>query len=348
MPNLFDILGADERELLRPLAADAPTPVDPSGGEHQGPMLATLTREPFSDEDWIFERKLDGERCIALRHGHELRLLSRNGQGLNGTYPELVEALAAQDCDDFVVDGEVVAFDGPRTSFRRLQQRMQAHPAGVQADPKVAVFLYLFDAPSLLGQDCRALPLRARKELLRRALDFTDPLRFTTHRNGGGRELLEQACSKGWEGLIAKRADSVYVNRRSREWLKLKCEHRQELVIGGFTEPSGSRRGFGALVLGYYDGDALVCAGKVGTGFDTDTLDTLRADLDELERDTPPFDRGKLPGNSPHWVTPELVAEVAFTEWTRDDRLRHPRFIGLRRDKPARTVVREDGRAQAQ
>jgi bifunctional non-homologous end joining protein LigD len=344
MADLFDILGADDRERLRALAPDEPLPVDPSRSEDRGPMLATLTHDPFTDPDWIFERKLDGERCIAIRHGHALRLLSRNGQSLVDTYPELAEALAAQDCDDFVLDGEVVAFDGPRTSFRRLQQRMQADPDAVEAESGVAVFLYLFDVPFLLGHDCRKLPQRARKELLRRALDFTDPLRFTAHRNGHGRELLEEACGKGWEGLIAKRADAPYVNGRSREWLKLKCEHRQELVIGGFTEPRGSRHGFGALVLGYYEGDALVCAGKVGTGFDRETLDALRAELDGLEREEPPFERGELPGNGPHWVKPELVAEVAFTEWTRDGRLRHPRFIGLRRDKPAEEVIREESR----
>jgi bifunctional non-homologous end joining protein LigD len=312
--NLFDILSTEERASLTELAADDPRPVDPARTGHHGPMLATLTHEPFSDPEWVYERKLDGERCIALRRGGDLRLMSRNGERLDDTYPELSRALAAQACDDFVVDGEIVAFDGPRTSFRRLQQRMQRRPGADGGEPDVPVFLYLFDIPYVLGRDCRALSQRTRKELLRRALDFDDPLRFTPHRNGGGAELLAEACDKGWEGLIAKHAAAPYHNGRSQDWLKLKCEHRQELVIGGFTDPRGSRRGFGALVVGYYDGDDLVCAGKVGTGFDTETLESLRAELDVLARDEPPFDRGDPPRDGIHWVRPELVAEVAFTK----------------------------------
>jgi bifunctional non-homologous end joining protein LigD len=223
---------------------------------------------------------------------------------------------------------------------------MQQHADGSER-AEVAVFFYLFDVPSLLGQDCRRLAQRTRKELLRRAITFADPLRFTAHRNADGAELLREACEQGWEGLIAKRADAPYAIGRSEDWLKLKCEHRQELVVGGFSEPRGSRPGFGALVVGYYDGDDLVCAGKVGTGFDNETLHDLRAELDQRERDDPPFARGTLPDQGIHWVAPELVVEVAFTEWTRENRLRHPRFLGLRRDKPARDVVREDKGAGA-
>jgi bifunctional non-homologous end joining protein LigD len=341
MDSIFDFLDDAERAQLAALAPEAPRPVDPGRSGPHGPMLATLTHDVVTGGEWIYERKLDGERCVALRSGNELRLSSRNGQRLNQTYPELVEALLAQRCDDFVLDGEVVAFDGPRTSFRRLQQRMQRH-ADSRDETDVAVFLYLFDIPSLLGQDCRRLPQRTRKELLRRAIDFADPLRFTAHRNDNGVELLHEACEQGWEGLIAKRADAGYATGRSEDWLKLKCEHRQELVIGGFTEPRGSRAGFGALVVGYYDSDDLVCAGKVGTGFDNQTLHELRAELEKHERDDPPFTRGALPDHGVHWVTPALVVEVAFSEWTRDGRLRHPRFIGQRRGKSPRAVVRED------
>ncbi|WP_295879049.1 non-homologous end-joining DNA ligase [uncultured Thiohalocapsa sp.] len=342
MDPIFDFLDTAERADLTALDPDAPRPVDPSRTGPHGPMLATLTHDVVTGPEWVYERKLDGERCIAICRGGDVRLSSRSGQRLNGTYPELVEALAAQACDDFVVDGEVVAFDGPRTSFRKLQQRMQRRDAD---DVDVAVFLYLFDIPCLLGQDCRRLPQRTRKELLRRALDFADPLRFTSHRNAEGEHLLREACEAGWEGLIAKRADAPYHIGRSEDWLKLKCEHRQELVIGGFTEPRGSRPGFGALIIGYYEDGALVCAGKVGTGFDTQTLHELREELERHTRDDPPFDRGELPDAGVHWVDPELVGEVAFTEWTRDGRLRHPRFLGLRRDKPATAVVREDDRA---
>jgi len=183
--------------------------------------------------------------------------------------------------------GEVVAFDGPRTSFARLARRGRG---------RVAVFLYAFDVLHLDGHDVRALPLRARKRLLRRALSFEGPVRLTPYRNEAGEELYAEACRKGWEGL-AKRADSPYASTRSKDWLKLKCSAEQELVIGGYTAPQGSRRHLGALLVGHFDGDELVYAG--------------------------------------------LVAQVGFSEWTRDGRLRHPRFLGLREDKRAREVVRE-------
>jgi len=342
MRDIFNGLGDEARQRLRDVGPDDPRPFDPQGGEWQGPMLATLTHEGFSDPDWVYERKLDGERCIASRNGDKVRLLSRNAQALNDTYPELVEALAAQPTADFVVDGEIVAFDGDVTSFRRLQQRMKLKDPDTARNSGVAVYFYLFDIPYLQGKDCSDLGLRERKALLKKALRFDDPLRFTEHRNEQGESFLREACDKGWEGLIAKRADAPYTTSRSRNWLKLKCVARQELVIGGFTEPGGSRKGFGALVVGFYDGDALVCAGKVGTGFDDETLVSLHNEMAELEQDEPPFDRGDLPGGAVHWVRPELVAEVGFTEWTNDAQLRHPRFIGLRRDKDARAVVRED------
>lgn len=340
MDPIFAFLDDAERAQLQALASDAPRPVDPARTGPHWPMLATPGHDAVPGPGWLYERKLEGERCIAIRSGDELRLNSRTGQRLNQAYPELVEALLKQRCDDFVVDGEVVAFDGPRTSYRRLQQRMR-RPAKTCEPGQVAVFLYLFDLPVLLGQDCRRLPQASRKLLLRRAIDFADPLRFTTHREANGADLLREACERGWEGLIAKRADAPYANGRSEDWLELKCEHRQAFVVGGFTEPRGGRPGFGALVVGYYHGDTLVCAGKVGTGFDNQTLHDLRVALGRIECDMPPFEQGPLPVDGLHWVAPELVVEVAFTEWTRDGRLRHPRFLGLRRDKPARAVVRE-------
>jgi len=201
----------------------------------------------------------------------------------------------------------------------------------------------VFDIVWLEGHDVRKLPLLERKRLLRRYLKFPDPIRFTPHRNGDGVDFYKEACRKGWEGLIAKRADSPYVTTRSRDWLKFKCEHGQELVIGGFTAPRRSREEFGALLLGYYrDGD-LIYAGKVGTGFDRATLHELGQKMRELERDTRPFaGDDKIPGvRGATWIEPKLVAEVGFTEWTNDGRLRHPRFLGLRDDKAAREVVRE-------
>jgi bifunctional non-homologous end joining protein LigD len=204
----------------------------------------------------------------------------------------------------------------------------------------VAVTYYLFDLLRLDGHDVRALPLRTRKSLLRRALTFHGPLRFTTHRNQGGQRLLDEACARGWEGLIAKVADGRYVTRRSPEWLKLKCGKGQEFVVGGFTEPSGSRTGFGALLLGYYEGGRLRYAGKVGTGYNTATLLDLRRRLDELAAQRSPFG-DPVREKGARWVSPELVVEIGFTEWTRDGRLRHPRYLGLREDKKPRDVVRE-------
>lgn len=296
-------------------------------------MKATLTDRRFSDPDWIYERKLDGIRCVAVRDGSGVKLWSRNDLPLDGRYPELATALAAQPSPRFALDGEVVAFAGARTSFARLAQR------GRRAVP---VYLYAFDLLWLDGRDVRPLPLLERKGLLRRAVEWSDPVRQTQYRRERGEELFEQACAKGWEGLIAKRADSPYVSRaRSRDWLKFKCEQGQELVIGGYTAPRGSREELGALLLGHFDADGrLRYAGRVGTGFDRATLRDLARRLEPLRRPGSPF-ADEVPPRATTWVEPELVAQVAFTEWTRDGRLRHPRFLGLREDKPAREVVRE-------
>ena len=207
-----------------------------------------------------------------------MRLLSRNDLALDGRYPEIAEALAAEPCDAFAVDGEVVAFDGAQTSFAALARRGHA---------RVPVFLYVFDVLWLDGHDVRPLPLRARKRLLRAALTFRDSVRLTPYRNADGEALYAEACRKGWEGVIAKRADSPYAETRSRDWLKFKCERGQEMVVGGWTEPRGSRIELGALLLGAYDGDALRYAGKVGTGFDRATLRDLGERLRRLERPTP-------------------------------------------------------------
>jgi DNA ligase D-like protein (predicted ligase) len=303
-------------------------------------MLATLSERRDFDQDWLFERKLDGVRVLARREGDEVRLLSRGGKPLNDTYPEVVESLAGQDCRDFTVDGEMVALRRGRTDFALLQQRLGlTDPAAARASG-VAVTFYLFDLQRLDGQDLTALPLRGRKALLRDALRFRAPLRYTPHRGHNGHDLLADACSRGWEGLIAKRADAPYSHRRSGDWLKLKCGAGQEFVIGGFTEPAGSRVGLGALLLGYYQDDRLRYAGKVGTGFDTATLRGLRRRLDGLARSGSAF-HDTVRERTAHWVRPELVAQIGFTEWTRDGLLRHPRYLGLRDDKSAGEVVRE-------
>ncbi|MFD9871261.1 non-homologous end-joining DNA ligase [Streptomyces niveus] len=332
MSSLLDTLPADERRRLNHNRSGALLA--------SAPMLATLTDRRVFGDGWIFERKLDGVRVLAVRDASGVRLLSRSGRRLNATYPEIVDALAAQECEDFTVDGEIVAYAHGRTDFARLQQRMGISDARRARASTVAVTYYLFDLLRLDGADLTAITLRSRKSLLRRALTYRAPLRFTPHRNAGGQELLDRACANGWEGLIVKRAAGRYEPRRSTGWLKLKCEQGQEFVIGGYTEPSGSRVGFGALLLGHYEEGRLRYAGKVGTGYDRATLADLRRRLDEAAVPRSPF-ADAVKERAPHWSEPRLVAQIAFTEWTRDGMLRHPRFLGLREDKEARDVVRE-------
>jgi bifunctional non-homologous end joining protein LigD len=297
-------------------------------------MKAVLWDEPFTDPDWIYERKLDGVRCLAHRdRGGPVQLYSRTDRSMNADYPGIVQALESEPGQDFVLDGEVVAFDRRGvTSFSRLQRRGRE---------RVAVYYYVFDLLRLDGRDMRELALRERKAELRRALRFHGRVRFSPHRNQHGEELFRDACRRGLEGLMAKRADSPYRSTRSSDWRKLKCHAEQELAIGGYTAPQGSRTDFGALLVGYYEDGELRYAGKVGTGFDQATLRELGTRLRELERDDPPFAHVHPVPRGTHWVEPELVAQIAFTEWTRDGRLRHPRFLGLRTDKPAGDVVRE-------
>jgi bifunctional non-homologous end joining protein LigD len=319
--SALDSISAADRARLAP----APRP------DKVTAMKAILTNDRFSDPEWIYERKLDGIRCLAFKADLRVQLRSRNDLSLNGRFPEVVAALESDPVTDVVLDGEVVAFAGAQTSFERLQQR---------AERPVAVFYYVFDILHLDGYDTTALPLRARKALLRRALAFHGPVRLTPHRNRDGEALYREACRKGWEGLIAKRADSPYTHGRSRDWLKFKCSAEQELVIGGYTAPKGSRTDLGALLLGYYDGDRLRYAGKVGTGFTQATLRDLATRLGPLETDASPF-ADEVRERHVTWARPELVAQVGFSEWTRDGRLRHPRFLGLRDDKAASEVVRE-------
>jgi bifunctional non-homologous end joining protein LigD len=322
---------------LDPELRDRLRPAEPAW---RRPLLATLADAPFSDPDWIFEPKFDGVRAIAVRDGAETHLISRNEKVMDPAYPELVEALGALGRERFVVDGEIVAFEDGRTSFSRLQQRMGLQDPERARRTGVTVYLYLFDLLNLDGYDTTDLPLRDRRALLRDELGSSDPIRFSAHRNEHGEAYFEAACAEGWEGLIAKRADSTYRSGRSRDWLKLKCVNEQEFVIVGFTEPSGSRQGFGALLVGYHDDDGLRYAGKVGTGYSDRLLRELRADLDDLVRDQPPvIDEVREKGA--HWVEPRLVAAVGFTEWTGDGRLRHPRFEGLRDDKDPSEIVRE-------
>ena len=326
MASTGELAGLDETE--RELVHSGPPPTGAQA------MKAVLNREAFSDPAWVYERKLDGIRCIATRDGDTIKMLSRNDLDLGARYPEVRQALSAQTgTARFAIDGEIVAFDGAQTSFSKLAQRGH-HP--------VPVFYYVFDLLWLEGADVRALPLRTRKRLLHEAIGFDDPLRWTPHRNRDGEAMFKDACRKGWEGVVAKRADSPYSSSRSKDWQKFKCEAGQELVIGGFTAPRGSRTEFGALLLGYYDGTSLRYAGKVGTGFDTETLQAVGRQLRQRAIPAAPFtDPGAIKERAVTWVRPELVAQVGFTEWTGAGRLRHPRFLGLRDDKAASKVVRE-------
>ena len=331
MEKVFDVLPEEARKLL--VKKGQPTWVSP--------MLATLTHQYFSREGWIFERKFDGERCLVVKKGPNIQLFSRNKKQLNNSYPEIAEALSREKGQDWVIDGEIVAFDGDVTSFSRLQQRMQVKSSAEARQSRIAVYYYVFDLLYLDGYDTCDLELRYRMQLLENVLDYKDPVRLTTHRETEGEKYYREACSKGWEGIIAKKAASKYIHKRSREWLKFKCVNEQEFVIGGYTEPSGSRIGFGALLLGYYGGKELEFAGKVGTGYDEETLKRLGKKLAEIESEDSPFSQADIKEKGVHWVKPQLVAQIGFSEWTNHGKLRHPRFLGLCRDKSAREVVRE-------
>lgn len=307
------------------------------------PMLATLTEALPSQGKWVYEPKLDGVRALIYGTGGAVRIFSRNRKPLNGAYPELVEALETAMRGDAVLDGEIVAFDERgETSFARLQQRMQLRDPVRARRSQVPIYLYLFDCLFYEGVDLTGLPLVDRKAVLRDVVWFDDPIRFTPHRTTGSAAMLRDACARGAEGILAKRADSRYVSARSTDWLKLKCVRQQEFVIGGYTAPQGSRERLGALLVGYYDGKALRYAGKVGTGYDRRTLEHLHQRLVPLHRSASPFSEGPAPAGDIQWVTPKLVGQIGFSEWTSAGLLRHPRFLGLRDDKAAREVRRED------
>ncbi|HEY6362726.1 MAG TPA: hypothetical protein VIX63_16575 [Vicinamibacterales bacterium] len=276
------------------------------------PMAATLTQERFTGPDWIFERKLDGIRVLAYKEGPDVRLFSRNRLPQN--CPPIAAAIAQLPSREAILDGEVTWGDA-------------------------GMLYHVFDTMWLDGRNLMRLPLDERRALLRmlplqpplqRVAELTDPTPW------------ERACREGWEGVIAKRRDSPYEQRRSPHWLKMKCEATQELVVGGFTEPQGTRVGLGALLVGYFEGDDFVFAGKVGTGFDTKLLLDLRARLDALEIPASPFTKAiGLPRVRAHWVRPALVVQVGFIEWTVHGKLRHPRLLRVRTDQDVRAIVRE-------
>jgi DNA ligase D-like protein (predicted ligase) len=287
------------------------------------PMAATLTEERFTGPDWIVERKLDGIRLLAFKHGKDVKLYSRNR--LEQDNPAIADAIAQMPVKDAIFDGEVTGVWGPPT----LRDADKAH----------RLAYHVFDLLWLNGRDLMDLPLVERRDLLA-SLPLRRPLERVPEVIDP--EPWELARREGWEGVIVKRRDSPYEHRRSPHWLKMKVEASQELVVGGFTDPQGARHGLGALLVGYFDKDDFVFAGKVGTGFDNKMLVDLRAKLDAIEIDKPPFTKAAgLPRIRAHWVRPRIVVQVAFSEWTVHGKLRHPRLLGLRNDKSARDVVRE-------
>lgn len=305
------------------------------------PMLASPGAEPFSNPAWIFEPKFDGYRCLAFVEHGEVRLRSRNNKPFDDQFRSLARSLATWDGPDVVLDGEVVAFEDGRPSFGALQQATDAGRVR-RGGVTIPVQLFVFDVLHLDGRSTRALPLAARRILLNSLPELPVDVPIGPMVIGQGESLFEELAERGWEGVIAKRADSVYHDRRTRDWLKVKHVLGQELVVCGFTDPkSGGRTGFGALLLAYYDGDDLVYAGKVGTGFTQAFLESFGARLETLRIEDRPIQRGNLDERHPRWVRPELVVQVGFAEWTSDGRLRHPRFLGLRADKDPRDVRRE-------
>jgi DNA ligase D-like protein (predicted ligase) len=282
------------------------------------PMAATLTQERFTGPDWVFERKLDGIRLLAFKQGGDVRLFSRNRLLQNAAYPSVVDAVAALPDEELILDGEALGVWGHR-----------GDSAGY----------HIFDVLWRNGHDLTPEPLDVRREVLS-GVPISSPLELVARLEEAS--PWERACAEGWEGVIAKRRDSAYEHRRSPHWLKMKCEATQELVVGGFTDPQGSRVGLGALLVGYFEGVDFVFAGKVGTGFNTQLLRELRESLDELEIRTSPFTKAVgLPRTGAHWVKPEIVVQVAFMEWTGHGKLRHPRLLGVRVDKSPSEVVRE-------
>ena len=305
------------------------------------PQLATLVDEPPAGEEWLHEIKLDGYRILARIEDGRITLLSRNGRDWTGKFPGVAEALGALPVSQAMLDGEVVVLRPDGTSdFQALQDLLQGGGRG-------KVVYYLFDLPYCNGFDLTRTPLAERKNLLRSLLARMSPprenIRFSDHIESSGSEVYRQACGLAAEGIVSKQAAGIYEQKRSHRWLKTKCLQRQELLICGWTEPAGSRTGFGALLLGYFDNGELVYAGRVGTGFTASTLRQLTQRLREIEVNDPPF-RHPPAGVDirwAHWVRPELVAEVEFREWTRENVLRQASFKGLRQDKSPREIVRE-------
>jgi len=305
------------------------------------PQLARLVKQAPEGEDWLHEMKYDGYRIGCRIDRGKATLISRNGKEWTDAFPELVEAAQALGARQALLDGEVaIVLPDGRTSFQALQNSFTA-------GARRGLVYFVFDLLHAGGASLAERPLEARKRELLRLVGKASPsgrIRFSEHVVGNGGRMFAEACRLGLEGIISKRRDAPYSAGRADTWLKIKCVRRQEFVIGGFTDPEGARQGLGALLVGVYTRQHLTFAGKVGTGFTTRSARELRARLEEIEQDECPFSprpAGRL-GKRAHWVAPKLLAEVAFTEWTSDGRIRHPSFQGLRIDKDPRGVTREE------
>ena len=308
----------------------------------QEPMLATLTYDYFSDSEWIFECKMDGERCFAYFDGKNIILYSRNRQTLNTTYPEIVEAMALSKNKRFIIDGEIIALNKEGiSSFSVLQNRLKLKEPSEEQIRACPVYYYVFDIIYYDKFDLKEIELIDRKNILKQCIKFNQTILFTEYYKEHGLKYFELAYKKKWEGIIAKNSHSTYQNCRSRDWLKFKCSYSQEFIILGYTKPKGARKNFGALLLGYYEKSKLCYAGKVGTGFDQSTLKYLK----NLFK---PFEHKNLNLNvevkthGVQWLEPKLICEIVFSEWTKNKKLRNPRYKGLRMDKNPESVIKED------
>jgi bifunctional non-homologous end joining protein LigD len=311
--------------------------------EIRHPMLATLVDGPFDDDDWLFEIKWDGVRAVSTVPAKgSPRVHSRTGKDLLVQFPELGRLRSWFKQLPVIVDGEIVSLDRyGRSSFQRLQPRLNRRESSPELERTVPATYVIFDLLFMGKTDLRTHALAERKRLLEQNLRAAPHAMYSKHVVGHGKRLFALARRRALEGVMAKKLDSPYVERRSRLWLKIKTHYEQEAVIAGWTEPRGSRSDFGALILGVYDRGKFVYVGHVGTGFDRALLDQIIKRLRPLETKRCPFATRPRSAAPPHWVRPKLVAEVKFGEWTDDGLMRQPVFLGLRSDKNARDVVRE-------
>ena len=306
------------------------------------PMLATLIEPQAMPAGWVYEPKLDGARALVFLDAGGTALRSRNRHLLDGRFPEIATAVRAAVRARAVLDGEIVALDpaSGMPSFARLQRRLHQAAPTEALRREYPVELWLFDCLHYEGRDLTGQPWTVRRRMLEEAVTPRAGVRLTPYFDGPFDALFETSCAHGAEGLIAKRTAARYQRGRSRDWLKLKCVRQQEFVVGGWTDPKGSRVGIGALLLGYWDGDDLRYAGKVGTGIDDFTLRLLLRELEQHRQGNSPF-AGRPPAKAAHWVEPSVVVQVGYGEWPEGALLRHPRFLGLRRDVAAKSVRHE-------